>query len=126
MNDEIRALFDATNFATVATVNPDGAPQASVIWVKADGDHILFSTVKGRRKHRNLLRDPRVSIVVFDPTDPYRYVEVRGSADLVDDPEGALIQELSWKYDGESFEESNPDNQRVIVRIKPQKVFFRG
>ena len=122
MNDEIQAFFDAANFATVATINPDGAPQASVIWVKTDGGDILFSTVKGRRKHRNLVRDPRVSIVVFDPADPYRYVEVRGPVELVDDPEGALIQELSWKYDDKAFQEGNPDNQRVIVRIKPHKV----
>jgi|SRR4051794_25172614 PPOX class probable F420-dependent enzyme len=122
MNDEIRAFFDATNFATVATINPDGAPQASVIWVTTDGDDILFSTVKGRRKHRNLVRDPRASIVVFDPANPYRYVEVRGSVELVDDPEGRLIQELSRKYVDTAFEEANPDNQRVIVRIKPHKV----
>ncbi|MBO3747272.1 PPOX class F420-dependent oxidoreductase [Streptosporangiaceae bacterium NEAU-GS5] len=122
MNDEIRVFFDAANFATVSTINPDGAPQSSVIWVKTDRDDILFSTVKGRRKHRNLERDPRVSIVVFDPADPYRYVEVRGVVDMIDDPAGELIEELSWKYDDKAFQEGNPDNQRVIVRITPQKV----
>ncbi|ETK33030.1 pyridoxamine 5'-phosphate oxidase [Microbispora sp. ATCC PTA-5024] len=125
MTDAVRDLFDAANFATIASVNPDGAPQASVVWVRPDGDDILFSTIKGRRKHLNILRDPRVSVVVVDPADPYRYVEVRGTASLTDDPEGKLIQELSIKYRGEDWTEPHPDNERVIVRITPEKVYLR-
>ncbi len=125
LSDGVREFFDGTNFATVASINPDGAPQASVVWVKTDGDDILFSTVKGRRKHKNFERDPRVSIVVVDPANPYRYVEVRGSVTLTDDPPGALIQELSYKYEGKPFQEPHPDNERVIVRIHPRKVYAR-
>jgi PPOX class probable F420-dependent enzyme len=121
--DGVRDLFDGTNYATVASVNPDGGPQSSVVWVATDGDEIIFSTVKGRRKHLNMVRDPRATIVVIDPANPYRYVEVRGTVSLEDDPTGSLIQDLSLKYAGKPYEEQNPDNQRVIVRITPQKVY---
>ncbi|TKK90897.1 PPOX class F420-dependent oxidoreductase [Herbidospora galbida] len=124
--DGVRSLFDGANFATVSSVNPDGSPQASVVWVRTDGDAILFSTVKGRRKHRNMERDPRVSILIVDPADPYVYAEVRGSVTLFDDPHGDLIQELSHKYAGKPFVEGSPDNERVIVRIAPEKVYLRG
>ncbi|WP_433352912.1 PPOX class F420-dependent oxidoreductase [Microtetraspora malaysiensis] len=123
--DGVRELFDGKNFATVVSLNPDGAPQASVVWVRTDGGDILFSTVKGRRKHRNFERDPRVTIVVIDPANPYRYVEVRGMVEMEDDPSGALIEELSLKYAGRSWEEQHPESERVIVHIKPQKVYLR-
>ncbi|WP_055483155.1 PPOX class F420-dependent oxidoreductase [Sphaerimonospora mesophila] len=123
--DSARDLFDGVNFATVASLNSDGSPQASVVWVKTDGDDILFSTVKGRRKHRNIVRDPRVSIVVIDAANPYRYAEVRGTATLADDKTGELIQELSHKYTGQDWVEADPDSERVIVRITPNKTFSR-
>ncbi|GII57561.1 PPOX class F420-dependent enzyme [Planotetraspora thailandica] len=121
--DDVRDLFDGTNYATITSVNPDGGPQSSVVWVAAEGDEIIFSTVKGRRKHLNMVRDPRVAIVVIDPANPYRYAEIRGTVSLEDDPEGSLIQTLSLKYAGKPYEEQNPDNQRVIARIAPQKVY---
>jgi PPOX class probable F420-dependent enzyme len=117
-----RALLDGPNFATVATVQPDGSPQTSVVWIRADGDDLLFSTIKGRRKHANLTRDPRVSVLVLDADDPYSYCEFRGTAELTDDPRAELIEELSVKYTGESFGE-RPGEQRVVVRVRPDKVF---
>jgi len=106
----------------VATVEPDGSPQTSVVWIRADGDDLLFSTIKGRRKHANLTRDPRVSVLVLDAGDPYSYCEIRGTAELTDDPQAELIEELSVKYTGESFGE-RPGEQRVVVRVRPGKVF---
>ncbi|WP_433499536.1 PPOX class F420-dependent oxidoreductase [Sphaerimonospora sp. CA-214678] len=123
--DSARDLFDGANFATIASLNPDGSPQASVVWVKTNGDDVLFSTLKGRRKHRNIVRDPRVSIVVIDAANPYRYAEVRGTATLADDKTGELIQELSRKYTGQDWVEADPDGERVIVRITPDKTFSR-
>lgn len=123
--DSARELFDGVNFATLACLNPDGSPQTSVVWVKTDGDDILFSTLKGRRKHRNIVRDPRVSILVIDSANPYRYAEVRGTATITDDKTGELIQELSHKYTGKDWVEADPDGERVIVRITPEKVISR-
>jgi PPOX class probable F420-dependent enzyme len=120
-----RALLDGVNFATVSTVQPDGSPQTSVVWVRADGDDVLLSTIKGRRKHANLVRDPRVSVLVLDAADGYQYAEIRGTAELTDDPQAKLIEELSLKYNGESFGE-RPGEERVIVRVRPGHVVVYG
>ncbi|MDP4501357.1 PPOX class F420-dependent oxidoreductase [Nonomuraea turcica] len=123
--EEARKLLDAPNYATVTSINPDGGPQSTVVWVRTDGDDVIFSTVKGRRKPRNFERDPRASLLVIDPDDPYRYVEVRGSVAMTPDPEGALIEELSQKYRGLSWEDK-PGTERLIVRIRPDRVTVRG
>lgn len=116
--ERARELIDGKNFATVATILRDGAPQASVVWVMRDGDDVLYSTVKGRRKYANLLADPRTSVVISPADDPYEYLEIRGTSEITDDPDGALIRELAQKYTGEAFEDA-PGNQRVIVRVRP-------
>ena len=88
-----RELIDGQNFASVATIQADGSPQSSIVWVCRDGDDVLFSTVKGRRKYANLLADPRVSLLVTNVANPYRYAEIRGAATVSDDPQAELIQE---------------------------------
>ncbi|GAA2827394.1 PPOX class F420-dependent oxidoreductase [Nonomuraea rubra] len=123
--EDARLLLDAPNFATVTSLNPDGAPQSTVVWVRTDGDDVLFSTAKGRRKPRNFERDPRASLLVIDPVDPYRYVEVRGRVTMTPDPEGALIEELSQKYQGTSWTDK-PGTERIIVRLSPDRVILRG
>jgi PPOX class probable F420-dependent enzyme len=119
--DRVRALFAGVNFVTVATIDPDGKPQLSVVWAKHDGDDVLFSTIKGRRKYSNLVRDGRASALVYPADDPYSYAEVRGRVTLTDDPSAHLINELSIKYTGEPFGD-RPGEQRVIVRIIPDHV----
>ncbi|MER6004310.1 PPOX class F420-dependent oxidoreductase [Nonomuraea sp. NPDC051941] len=125
LSEDARKLLDAPNYATVTSLNPDGGPQSTVVWVRTDGDDVLFSTVRGRRKPRNFERDPRASLLVIDPDNPYRYVEVRGRVTITSDPEGALIQELSHKYRGLPWEDK-PGVERVIVRISPDRVTLRG
>lgn len=119
--DAAKALFDAPNHVTVATIDPDGKPQLSIVWAKRDGDDVLFSTIKGRRKYANLVRDGRASALVYPDGDPYRYAEVRGAVTITDDPTADLINELSLKYTGEPFGD-RPGEQRVIVRIVPDRV----
>ncbi len=87
-NEEIRKLLDGRNFATVATLNPDGGPQTSVVWIARDGDAVLFSTTAGRQKARNLTRDPRISLTVYDTGNPYHSVDIRGTVELIEDPPG--------------------------------------
>ncbi|KAB8188786.1 TIGR03618 family F420-dependent PPOX class oxidoreductase [Nonomuraea phyllanthi] len=125
LSEDARKLLDAPNYATVTSINPDGGPQSTVVWVRTDGDDVLFSTVKGRTKPRNFERDPRASLLVIDPDDPYRYVEVRGRVTMTPDPSGALIEELSQKYRGRSWEDK-PGTERLIVRISPERVTLRG
>lgn len=119
--ERARALFDGPNYVTVATIDPGGRPQTSLVWARTDGDEVLFSTIKGRRKYANLARDPRISALVYDPADPYTYAEVRGTATITDDPDAGLINELALKYTGQPFGH-RPGEQRVIVRITPDKV----
>ena len=118
LNDEIRRLLDGPNFAVLATLNPDGGPQTSAMWLGRDGDDVLFSTVAGRRKHRNLLRDPRASVVVLDAEDPYNYVELRGRVTSMDEDVGrAFDTGLSWKYDGKDPDPDRPGAVRLILRM---------
>lgn len=121
-DEATRRLLDGQNFATVATLNPDGAPQTSVVWIKREGDTIVFSTTTGRQKARNLSRDPRISLSIFAAADPYRSVEIRGTAELVADGAKSLPKELSQKYLGEDPPLEEPDVDRLIVRIIPTRV----
>jgi PPOX class probable F420-dependent enzyme len=125
LTDLAKRLIDEPTFAVLSTINPDGAPQSSVVWVKRDGDDVVFSTIRGRRKTRNMERDPRVTVTLYDPADPYRYVEVRGAVSLTEEGGPELIQELSQKYDGTPFTEGHPDNVRVVVRVTPTRVIDR-
>lgn len=125
LTEAARRLFDATNLVAVATLTPNGSVQLSMVWAKVDGDDVVFSTLKDRHKALNLDRDPRVSLITFDPEEPYHYAEIRGRAAMVDDPGGSLLQELAAKYTGgDSWPDSAPD-RRVIVRVTPDHVFTR-
>lgn len=122
-----RAVVDGNNFATVATLEPDGSPQSSVVWIARDGDDVVFSTVRGRRKERNLARDPRVSLLVYPMDQPYSYLEVRGDADMREEGGRELIDRLAAKYLGaERYEMDGPDDVRVVVRVIADKVLWRG
>ena len=122
LDDVTRELLDGKNFATVATVNPDGGPQASVVWILRDGDTVLFSALSTRRKVINLTRDARVSLTVFDTANPYQSVEIRGTAELSGDPGKTLPRALSRKYLGQDPPPEPDELTRVIVRVIPQKV----
>ena len=83
LNDKAKALLDKPKqFATISTIEPDGRPQSSVVWYVRDGDDVLVSTVADRRKHKNMVRDPRVTLLVYDAENPYEYVEIRGRVQM--------------------------------------------
>jgi PPOX class probable F420-dependent enzyme len=121
-NQATRRLLDGRNFATVATLNPDGGPHSAVVWVLREDDTVLFSTLARRQKARNLARDPRVSVSVFDLANPYDSVEIRGTAELVEDQGKTLPRELSHKYLGEDPPAESEDEVRLTVRVVPQRV----
>jgi PPOX class probable F420-dependent enzyme len=121
-DDSVRTLLDGKNFASVATLGPGGAPQNSVVWIKRDGDTVLFSSTVGRQKVRNLQRDPRISLSVFDLANPYTSVEIRGTAEILPDDAKRLPYELSRKYLGIDPPAEKDDQVRVIIRVVPQKI----
>lgn len=122
LDEPVRRIFDSRNFATVATLRPDGSPQTSVVWIGRDGDTLLFSTTAGRQKVRNLTADPRVSVSIFDMANPYDSVEVRGTAELSADEDRRLPYELSHKYLGMDPPKDEPGEDRLIVRVIPDRV----
>jgi PPOX class probable F420-dependent enzyme len=117
-----RALVDGKNFAVMATLNPDGSPQTSVVWLTRDGDDLLFSTLRERAKARNLVRDPRASVSVWSDEDPERYAEIRGTVTVVEDEGLVVMNTLARKYYGRDFPHPGPGQVRVVLRLTPAKV----
>lgn len=129
LSDRLKSVLDGKVFVVFGTVQPDGSPQMSPVWVKRDGDDLLVSTTVDRRKYRNLERESRVTVVVVNPDEPYEYAEIRGTAETTTEGGQELIDELSRKYTGKDYADFNPasgqDAERVVVRIRPRKVVGR-
>lgn len=119
-------ILNARHFATVATVMPDGSPEATVVWIETDGTHIYFNTAFPRLKALNLERDPRVAITVFDPKHPYRDVlAVRGRAELIREGANEHIDKLSRMYTARPFKDFRPGQSRVIVKVTPERIHMQ-
>lgn len=123
-----KKLLKGKTFAHVATLMPDGSPQVTPVWVDHEGDTLVFNTSVGRLKHRNLKRDGRVALSMVDPEDPYTALLVRGKVTEIT-TEGAddHINALSKRYLGvDEYPFAAPGEERVIVRVEPEKVSFGG
>lgn len=125
LTNEQAQLLVEPNFATVATLNPDGSPQQSIVWIDWDGEDVLFNTASGRVKPRNLARDPRVNVLVVDRADGYRWLAVRGSAWITPDGADDHIDRLARKYTGRPSEPKRGE-QRLLVRVRPERVSAYG
>ena len=101
--DQAKKLLDDANFVVVATSNTDGSPQTSVLWATYEGDELLLSTVQGRKKETNWLKDPRVSVLILDRENPYHYVEVRRTVTMSTAGGPELIERLSQAYTCQSY-----------------------
>jgi PPOX class probable F420-dependent enzyme len=115
-------------FANVATLNPDGSPQVTPVWVDFDGTHVLVNTAKGRVKARNFAREPRVAISIADPDNAYRYLGIQGRVVEMTEAGGdAHIDKMAKKYLGkDTYPFRTPGEVRVIVKISPEKVHTNG
>lgn len=126
LTESARQLIDGMNPAVLGTVNPDGSPQTSVVWVGRDGDDLLISTADGRRKVTNLRRDARASLTVFDMADPLQYVEIRGTTTVTEDPGRRLAVTLAEQYEGlgagQEYLDLPPEVVRVVIRITPERL----
>lgn len=123
-----RELLDLPAFASLATLLPDGTPQLTVMWYRRVGDVLHMITPASTRKARNLAQDGRAAIVVNDPENGYRYVEMRGRIELHRDPEAirdALFQ-IAARYIGaeraEPYTSARDPNQRVLMIFHPDRV----
>lgn len=109
-------------FAHVATLGPQGEPQNNPVWIDWDGEFVKFSQTTKRQKYRNLRRDPRVAISVYDPDNPYDYVEIRGRLERVEDDEAnAFINQMAKKYlNQHEYPWTAPGERRVIMYVRPE------
>ena len=117
--DTNRDLLDKTAIAHLATARPDGQLQSNPVWYEWDGERLMMSTTKARRKYKNLVAEPHTAVSITDPDDQYRYLQVRGQVEHVeDDPTGAFYQTLQQRYRGYTSEVKDRD-VRVILTIRP-------
>jgi PPOX class probable F420-dependent enzyme len=126
LQPEVVELARGKNFAALTTLLPEGHPQTQVMWVDADDDHLLINTEVHRQKFKNVERDPRVTITIWDVEDPYRFVEVRGEVvGKLRGPEAREhIDKLSHKYHGRPYG-TKIQSERVILRIAPLRQVIR-
>jgi PPOX class probable F420-dependent enzyme len=128
LSEKSRALIARPVLASLATLNPDGSPQITPLWVGLDGDDVMFNTAQGRKKARNLERDARVAVTVIDPDDQYNVVAFRGTViDVTTDGADADIDALAKKYLGvDTYPMRSEAEVRIIVRVRTDHIAMGG
>ncbi|HEX4162422.1 MAG TPA: PPOX class F420-dependent oxidoreductase [Acidimicrobiales bacterium] len=109
-------------FATLATVGEDGYPQLSEVWFLAQDDQVALSLNTARQKVKNLETEPACTLLILDVANPYRYVEIRGTAVVEPDDDLEFARQVGAKYDADLRENDAPGDRRVMVRIVPVRV----
>jgi PPOX class probable F420-dependent enzyme len=126
--DEFKDLLESTALAHVATIGPKGEPQNNPVWFGWDGTYLRFSQTKVRQKYRNVQREPRVSLSIVDPNNPFRYLEIRGRVvQIEEDPNQAFINSMAKKYIGQDvYGNHKPGDERVVIVIEPERTSQMG
>jgi PPOX class probable F420-dependent enzyme len=121
-------LLQKKAFANLATLMSDGSPQVTPVWFDYDGQHVRVNSALGRVKDKNMRRDPRVSLAIQDPDNPYRYVEIRGKVvEITQNGADDHINSLAQKYLGKSvYPYRQPGEVRVLYKIQPDKFSSMG
>jgi PPOX class probable F420-dependent enzyme len=120
-----RDLLDG-QFATLGTVGPDGRPQLTEVWFLADGDTVALSLNTSRQKTKNLMANPAASLFLLDLANAYRYVELRGDAEISPDDDYSFADQLGAKYNANLRDRDQPGDSRVKVIIRPLRVHAWG
>ena len=125
--EKFEDILNSNALAHVATVGPRGEPQNNPVWFDWDGERIRFSQLPTRQKFRNLQREPRVALSLVDPQNPYRYLEVRGVVERIEeDSNFEFINKLAKKYTGQDNYAGDPGEGRVVVVVKPEHTTYMG
>ena len=126
MDEKAIKLFSAKNLVFIATVMGDGSPQVSPVWANYEDEHILVNTAEGRIKHKNVLRDPRVAVSVVSKDNPLDMTTIRGTvSELIPDYDYSHADKLTKQYmNKEHYPFKRDDEKRVVLKIKPDKVFI--
>ena len=125
MDKKAVKLFSEKNLVFIATVMKDGAPQVSPVWANYEDGYVMVNTAEGRIKHKNVLRDPRVAISVVSKDNPLDMTTIRGIVEeLIPDCDYKHADKLTQQYMGrEHYPFKRDDEKRVVLKIKPTKVF---
>lgn len=123
IEQSVKELAQGPNFAVFTTILPDGHPMSHPMWIDCDDEFIMINTEVHRQKFKNVTRDPRVTVTIPDPSNPYRYAEVRGRVtETVTGPEArAHIDKLSEKYTGGPYNPQMIQTERAILKILPDR-----
>ncbi len=126
--DKYRDLFTKRAFASLATLMPDGSPQVTPVWCDIEGDLVVVNSAKGRQKDKNIRRDPRVSLAIIDPDNPYRYLEIRGRVvEITEQGADAHIDKMAKKYLGvDKYPYRQAGEVRVMFKIQPEHTNVMG
>ena len=118
-----RELASGKNFAAVTTVLPSGRLQTQILWVAIENDMVAINTETHRRRYKNLQQDPRITVLIRDENDPYRYAEIRGRVERteVSDRSRAQLDELAQKYFGSDYPADNIKSERVLLYVTPER-----
>ena len=122
----IRKLFESKNFVFLSSLMKDGSPQVTPTWVDIENGYILVNTAIGRIKQKNISRDPRVALAIADQNNPYDVVTIRGEVieQITGVPAEEHIDKLAKKYiDKDKFPNRSPGEERIILKIKPERIF---
>jgi PPOX class probable F420-dependent enzyme len=125
--EPVAKIIKKKNFAFLGTLMKDGSPQVSPVWIDiTDNNTILINTAKGRIKHKNVSRDPRVSISLIDDENPYSMVTIRGQVvEQTSNGADEHIDKLAKKYlNADRYPGHSPNIKRIILKIRPEKVFY--
>ncbi|MGA2010770.1 MAG: PPOX class F420-dependent oxidoreductase [Solirubrobacteraceae bacterium] len=125
-DDAIRALLQAPNHAVISTLNEDGSVHSTVAWISLEDGQLSVNSAQGRKWPTNLDRDPTVTAVVYDPSNPYEYVEIRGTAAGTREDADDHINRLAKAYIGQDeYPFRGPGEVRVKYVITPTRVRYQ-
>ena len=126
--EKYKDLLEKPAFGNLGTLMKDGSPQVTPVWVDYDGHYVRVNSARGRVKDLNIRRDPRVSIALQDPANPYRYLEIRGTVvEITENGADDHINKLAKKYLGKDvYPFRQPGEVRVLYKIEPQRISSMG
>lgn len=120
-------ILQKASLANVATVDDDGMPQVTPVWIDYEDGHFLLNSAKGRKKDRNLRERPQIALSIVDKDNPYRYVGVQGEVvEITEKGAADHINKLSHKYTGRDYPPLKEGETRVIYKISPDRVWTMG
>jgi len=119
----VKKILQDKAYGHVVTLNANGKPQATMVWMDVDGDEVLFNTSEGRLKPRNLRRDPRIVISVQDRNDPQSHMVFYGNATITEAGADEHIDKLAKRFlNAEKYPFRRPGEKRLVVRTKVDKI----